>query len=68
MLHGGLPCGGARLLCCRSRGGADVIFGEEGGSALLGAMTLESLGPSLDPLRRELNPLPLILAGSFRKQ
>ena len=49
-------------------GGADVIFGEEGDSTLLGVMTLESLGLSLDPLRRELNPLPMILAGSFRKQ
>lgn len=43
-------------------GGADVIFGEEGDSLLLGAMTLESLGLSLDPLRRELKPLPLVLA------
>lgn len=43
-------------------GGADVIFGEEGDSQLLGAMTLEALGLSLDPLKRELNPLPMILA------
>ena len=43
-------------------GGADVIFGEEGDSNLLGAFTLESLGLSLDPLRRELKPLPMILA------
>jgi clan AA aspartic protease len=42
-------------------GGADVIFGEEGDSNLLGATTLESLGLSLDPLRRDLNPLPMIL-------
>ncbi len=42
-------------------GGADVIFGEEGDSVLLGAMTLEALGLSLDPLRRELKPLPLTL-------
>jgi clan AA aspartic protease len=49
-------------------GGADVIFGEEGDSTLLGALTLESLGLSLDPLRRQLNPLPMILAGSFRKE
>jgi len=33
-------------------GGADVIFGEEGDSTLLGAFTLEALGLSLDPLRR----------------
>lgn len=43
-------------------GVADVIFGEEGDSNLLGAFTLEALGLSLDPLRRELNPLPMMLA------
>jgi clan AA aspartic protease len=42
-------------------GGADVIFGEEGDSVLLGAFTLEALGLSLDPLRRELKPLPMML-------
>jgi hypothetical protein len=31
---------------------------------LLGALTLEALGLSLDPLRRELKPLPLIIAGA----
>ena len=43
-------------------GGADVIFGEEGDSTLLGAFTLEALGLALDPLRRELKPIPMILA------
>jgi clan AA aspartic protease len=43
-------------------GGADVIFGEDGDSVLLGAFTLEALGLVLDPLRRELRPLPMILA------
>jgi clan AA aspartic protease len=47
-------------------GGADVIFGEEGDSLLLGAFTLEALGLALDPLRRELKPLPMILAGAPR--
>lgn len=47
-------------------GGADVIFGEEGDSVLLGAFTLEALGLSLDPLRRELRPLPMVLAFSGR--
>jgi predicted aspartyl protease len=42
-------------------GGADVIFGEEEDSSLLGATTLESLGLVLDPLRRELRPLPMVL-------
>jgi hypothetical protein len=43
-------------------GGADVIFGEEGDSTLLGAFTLEALALALDPLKRELRPLPMILA------
>ena len=43
-----------------------MIFGEEGDSTLLGALTLESLGLALDPLKRELTPLPMILGGSFR--
>jgi aspartyl protease family protein len=43
-------------------GGADVIFGQKGDSVLLGALTLEALGLSLDPLRRELKELPMILA------
>jgi len=47
-------------------GGADVIFGEEGDSILLGAFTLEALGLALDPLRRELKPLPMILAKNVK--
>jgi clan AA aspartic protease len=43
-------------------GVADVIFGEKGDSILLGTFTLEALGLSLDPLRRELRQLPMILA------
>jgi clan AA aspartic protease len=42
-------------------GVADVIFGEEGDSVLLGALTLEALGLALDPIKRELRELPLIL-------
>jgi clan AA aspartic protease len=48
-------------------GGADVIFGEKGDSNLLGALTLEALGLALDPLRRELKPLPMMLAESDRR-
>ena len=43
-------------------GGADVIFGQEDDSVLLGMFTLEALGLALDPLRRELKPLPMVLA------
>jgi predicted aspartyl protease len=41
---------------------AEVIFGEPGDAVLLGAMTLEAMGLCLDPLRRELLPIPMILA------
>ena len=44
-------------------GGADVIFGEPDDSTLLGAFTLEALGLALDPLKRVLKPLPMIIAG-----
>ncbi len=43
-------------------GGADVIFGEEEDSVLLGVLTLKALGLALDPLRRELKQLPMVLA------
>jgi len=39
---------------------APVIFGEKG-IFLLGATTLEALGMILDPIRRELKPLPMVL-------
>lgn len=42
-------------------GVADVVFGEPDDHVLLGVLTLESLGLSLDPLKRELNPLPMVL-------
>ena len=42
-------------------GGADVIFGESGDSNLLGAFTLEALGLGLNPIKRELVPLPMVL-------
>jgi hypothetical protein len=41
-----------------------VIFGEAEDSVPLGALTLEALGLVLDPLRRELKPLPMVLAVS----
>jgi aspartyl protease family protein len=43
-------------------GVATVIFGEEADSTLLGAYSLESMGLSLDPVRRQLVPLPMTLA------
>jgi predicted aspartyl protease len=43
-------------------GGADVIFVEPKDSTLFGALAMEALGFWLDPLKRELKPLPMILA------
>ena len=54
--------GGALFKYKKRIGVADVIFGEKGDSILLGAFTLEALGLSLDPLKRELKELPMILA------
>lgn len=41
-------------------GSSPVVFGEEG-IFLLGAVTLESLGVVLDPINRELRPLPMLM-------
>jgi predicted aspartyl protease len=46
-----------------ARGASKTIFGEPGDAALLGAITLESLGLMLDPLKRQLRPMRLLLAG-----
>ena len=54
--------GGAVFRYGERVGVAYVIFGEEGDYTLLGALSLEALGLSLDPLRRELKPLPMMLA------
>jgi predicted aspartyl protease len=43
------------------RGSSPVIFGEKGDATLLGAVTLEAVGMMLDPLKRELKPLPMLL-------
>lgn len=43
-------------------GAAPVIFGEEGDEPLLGATTLESLGLVLDPFKRRLLPMRMLLA------
>lgn len=40
--------------------GSPVVFGEKG-ILLLGAVSLESLGVILDPINRELKPLPMLL-------
>jgi len=42
-------------------GAAPVIFGEDGDEPLLGTTTLESLGLVLDPFKRELHPMRMLL-------
>lgn len=44
------------------QGASPVIFGEKGDSTLLGTVSLEALGFLLDPIRRELRPLPMVWA------
>ncbi len=39
---------------------APIVFGEKG-IFLLGATTIEAFGMILDPIRRELKPLPMVL-------
>jgi predicted aspartyl protease len=43
-------------------GTAPVVFGEKGDEPLLGATTLESLGLCLDPFKRRLVPMRMLLA------
>ncbi len=54
--------GGALFKYGERIGVADVIFGAPGDSNLLGAFTLEALGLALDPLKRELKLLPMVIA------
>ncbi len=42
-------------------GASPVIFGEKDDSLLLGTVSLEALGFILDPMKRELRPLPMLL-------
>jgi clan AA aspartic protease len=53
--------GGAIFELDGRRAPSPVIFGEKGDATLLGAVTLESLGLMVDPLKRELRPLPMLL-------
>jgi hypothetical protein len=43
------------------RAASPVIFGEEDDAALLGTVSRESLGLVLDPMKRVLRPLPMVL-------
>lgn len=52
---------GAKFEYNSRHGHAPVIFGEKDDSTLLGATTLEAMGVALDPLKRQIMPLPMIL-------
>ncbi len=59
---------GAALFTFEERVGvSDVLFGEPDDANLLGVLTLESLGLALDPLKRELRQLPMILGTILRE-
>jgi predicted aspartyl protease len=55
--------GAATFRVGRNTGTSSVIFGEEDDAALLGIVSLEDLGLMLDPLKRVLRPLPMVLGG-----
>jgi predicted aspartyl protease len=59
--HARRRIGGAVLQVDGRRGPSPVIFGEKDDAALLGAVTLEALGLMIDPLKRPLRPLPMLL-------
>ena len=49
------------------RATSPVVLGESEDEALLGAVTLETLGLMLNPLSRTLQPMRMVLAGAGRK-
>jgi clan AA aspartic protease len=55
------PMGDAIFMIDDQRAASPVIFGEEDDAALLGSVSLESLGLVLDPMKRVLRPLPMVL-------
>jgi clan AA aspartic protease len=55
------PIGDAIFMLDGQRAASPVIFGEEDDAALLGTVSLESLGLMLDPMKRVLRPLPMVL-------
>lgn len=55
------PVGDAGFAIGSRQGASVVVFGQDDSPALLGVATLEELGLGLDPVRRELIPVPLPL-------
>jgi predicted aspartyl protease len=58
--------GNATFRIGKNSGTSTVIFGERDDAALLGIVSLEELGLILDPLKRVLRPLPMVLGGQAR--
>jgi predicted aspartyl protease len=50
------------------RATSPVVLGESQDEALLGAVTLETLGLQLNPLSRKLQPMRMVLASASRKR
>ncbi len=57
------PMGDATFRIGDNLGASPVIFGEKDDASLLGMVSLESLGLMLDPMKRVLRPLPMVLGG-----
>jgi predicted aspartyl protease len=55
------PVGNARFAIGSRQGASVVVFGQDDTPALCGIATLEELGLGLDPVHRELIPIPLPL-------
>ena len=55
------PIGTAEFSYDEHVGGSTVIFGERGDACLLGAVARESLGLMLNPIKRALRPLLMLL-------
>ncbi len=53
--------GEARFFYDGRKAVSPVVFGEEGGAAVLGVLTLESMGLEVDPVRKEIRPTRLLL-------
>lgn len=56
------PIGQALFRLNGEEGASPVIFSEKNDGTLLGSVSLEALGLFLDPLKRELRPLLMLLA------
>lgn len=59
--------GAATFRVGKNSGTSSVIFGERDDAALLGIVSLEDLGLMLDPLKRVLRPLPMVLGGQAHR-